>query len=112
MATVPFLVSYEGLLVGRPNIKSPIWKYFRFVLDNNGKPSNTDKPQCKRCCVTVARKTSNTTNLRVHLQQKHPQLYTELMKTSEKECSLSTSKPIDKALEDLFEAQTKLSSSL
>ena len=104
MATVPSLVSYEGLLVGKPNTKSPIWKYFRFVLDDNGKPSNTGKPQCKKCRATVARKTSNTTNLCVHLRQKRPQLYTELVKTSEKECSLSTSKTIDKMLKDLFEA--------
>ena len=110
MATVPSLVSDEGSLVDKPNTKSLIWKYFGFVPDDNGKPSNTDKPQCKICCATVATKTSNTTNLRVHLRQKHPQLYTELMKTSEKECSLSTSKTTDKTLKDLFEARTKLSS--
>ena len=105
MATVPSLVSDEGSLVDKPNTKSLIW---RFVPDDNGKPSNTNKPQCKICHATVAMKTSNTTNLRVHLLQKHPQLYTELMKTSEKECSLSTNKT--KTLKDLFEARTKLSS--
>ena len=110
MAMVPSLVSDEGLLVDKPNTKSLIWKYFGFVPDDNGKPSNTDKPQCKICRATVATKTRNITNLRVHLRHKHPQLYTKLMKTSEKECSLSTSKTTDKTLEDLFEAQTKLSS--
>ena len=110
MATVPSLVSDEGSLVDKPNTKSLIWKYFGFVPDDNGKPSNTDKPQCKICRATVTTKTSNTTNLCVHLQQKHPQLYIELMKTSEKECSLSTSKTTNNTLKDLFEARTKLSS--
>ena len=110
MAMVPFLVSDEGSLVDKQNTKSLIWKYFGFVPDNNGKPSNTDKPQCKICHATVTTKTSNTTNLRIHLQQQHPQLYTELMKTSEKECSLSTSKTTNKTLKDLFEARMKLSS--
>ena len=54
-------------------------------------------------------------NLHFHLRQKHPQLYAELMKTSEKECSLSTSKVRNKAsnktIKDLFNARTKLSSS-
>ena len=74
----------------------------------------TEKPQCKICRATVSTKMSNTTNLHFHLRQKHPQLYTELMKTSEKECSLSTSKAANKAstktIKDLFEARTKLSS--
>ena len=112
MAMVPSLVCYEGLFVDKPNTKSPIWKYFRFVPDDNGKPSNTNKPQCKICCTTVAMKTSNTTNLYVHLWQKDPQLYTELMKTSEKKCSSSTSKATKNRLRHLFEARTKLSNSL
>ena len=40
---VPSLVSYEGSLVDKLNTKSPIWKYFEFIPDNNRKPSNTDK---------------------------------------------------------------------
>ena len=115
MATSPSLASSEGSLVDKPNIKSAIWKYFGFIPDDNGKPSNIDKPQCKVCCATVATKTSNTTNLRVHLRQKHPQLFAEFMKTSEKECSssttMTTSKATDKTVKGLFEARTKLSSS-
>ena len=58
-------------------------------------------------------KTSNTMNLHFHLWQKHPQLHTELMKTSEcNSSSLSTSKASSKTVKDLFKAQTKLSSSL
>ena len=110
MATVPSLVSYKGSLVDKPNAKSPIWKYFGFVPNDNDKPSNTDKLQCKTCGATVTTKTSNTTNLRVHLLQKHPQLYTKLMKTGEKECSLSTSKATDKLLKGLVKARMKLSS--
>ena len=61
MATVPSLVSDEGSLVDKLNTKLLIWKYFGFVPDDNGKPPNTDKPQCKICHATVAMKTSNTT---------------------------------------------------
>ena len=106
-------VQAEVPLVNKHNTKSSIWKYFGFVPDDNGKPSNTDKPQCKVCLATVTMKTGNTTNLHVHLRQKHPQLYTELMKTSEKECNSSTSKEPtpSKTIKDLFEARTKLSSS-
>ena len=117
MATVPLEaeVQAEVSLVDKPNTKSTIWKYFGFVPDDNGKPINTEKPQCKICRATVSTKMSNTTNLHFHLRQKHPQLYAELMKTSEKECSLSTSKAANKAstktIKDLFEARTKLSSS-
>ena len=71
---------------------------FRICPDDNDKPSNTDKPQCKTCSATIAIKTSKITNLHIHLQQKHPQFYAELMKTS-----LSTSKATNKMLKDLFE---------
>ena len=111
MATVPLELS-EVLLVDKPNTKSTIWKYFRFVPDDNGKPINTDKPQCKICCATISTKTSNTTNLHFHLRQKHPQLHAELMKTSEcNSSSSSTSKTSSKTVKELFEARTKLSSS-
>ena len=98
MATVPSLVSYEGSCMDKSNAKSPIWKYFGFVPDNNSKPSNTNKPQCKICHTTVATKISNMTTLCVHLRRNHPQLYTKLMKTSEKECSSLTSKATNKTL--------------
>ena len=89
--------------------KSSIWKYFGFVPDKDGKPSNVEKPQCKICRATISTKTSNTTNLHVHLRQKHPQLYTGLMKTSGKESN--TTSVSSKTVKDLFEARTKLSSS-
>ena len=71
--------------------------------------SNVEKPQCKICRATISTKTSNTTNLHVHLRQKHPQLYTGLMKTSGKESN--TTSVSSKTVKDLFEARTKLSSS-
>ena len=82
---VPLELS-EVSLTDKPNTKSTICKYFGFVPDNNGKPINTDKPKCKICCATVSTKTSDATKLHFHLRQKHPQLFTELMKTSE--CSI------------------------
>jgi len=100
----------EVLLVDKPNTKSMIWN-FRFVTDENGRPSNIEKPQCRICHLTVLTKTSNTKNLHFHLQQKDPQVYVELSKAtseSEKDCSLTPSK----TAKEMFEAQTKLSTSL
>ena len=54
MATVPSLASEEGSLVDKANTKSAIWKYFSFVADDNGKPSNIEKLQCKVCRATVS----------------------------------------------------------
>ena len=111
MVTVPLELS-EVSLVDKQNTKSTIWKYFGFVPDDNGKPINTDKPQCKICRAAIPTKTSNTTNLHFYLWQKHPQLHAELMKTSEcNSSSSSTSKTFSKTVKDLFEARTKLSSS-
>ena len=116
MAMVPSemcKVQHEVTLVDKPNIKSSIWGSFGFVPDEDGKLSNVKKPQCKNCCMTISTKTSNTTNLHVHLCQKHPQLYTGQMKTSGKESNMMTSKErvSSKTLKNLFEARMKLSSS-
>lgn len=46
MVTLPLELS-EVSLVDKLNTKSTIWKYFRFVSDNNGKPINTNKLQCQ-----------------------------------------------------------------
>ena len=100
MAMVPSLVSYEGSFVDKSNTKSPIWKYcisnlYLTIMANH---QTLMKPQCKICHTTVTKKTSNMTTLCVHLRQNHPQLYTKLMKTSEKECSSLTSKVTNKTL--------------
>ena len=49
MATVPLEaeVQAEVSLINKPNAKSTIWKYFGFFPYENGKPINTEKPQCK-----------------------------------------------------------------
>ena len=65
-----FKVYLKVSLVNKPNNKLVIWKYFRFIPDGNGKPSNTDKPQYKACCATITMKTSNKTNSHIHLQQR------------------------------------------
>ena len=98
-------VQAEVSLVDKPNTKSAIWKCFGFVPGNNGKPISTEKPQCKICRATVSIKMSNTTNLHLHLQQKHPQLCAGLIKTSEKECSSLMSKAASKvSIKNLFVA--------
>ena len=89
MATIPMHVSgspssktssSEITLVDKLNTKSPIWKYFGFIPDTNGRPANINKPQCKQCHKEIQTKTSSTTNLFYHLEHKHPELYSELCK--------------------------------
>ena len=51
-------------------MKSFIWKYFRFVPDENGLP--TGNPRCRLCNLEVLAKDSNTSNLYSQLCHKHP----------------------------------------
>ena len=104
--------STELSLVSKPNCKSTIWKYFRFLPDLNGRPQDTNRPQCKICQAVVSTKTGNTSNLRFHLKQRHPQLYSEVIKNSSdtgKEPKEGAVK--SKTIEEHFEARTKLSTS-
>jgi len=94
-------------LVSKPNCKSAVWKYFGFRPDSNGKPDDMDKPLCKVCQTVVHAKTGNTSNLRFHLKQRHPQLFSEVMKNS-----LDVGKePKEKTIQEHFEAPSKLSTS-
>ena len=50
-------------------MKAFIWKYFRFIPDENGQ--STENPRCRLCDLEVLAKDSNTSNLYSHLCHKH-----------------------------------------
>ena len=63
-------------LVPNPGAKkSPVWEYFGFEADDEGKPVNKDRPICKKCPRTVATKSGNTSSLLLHLRNAHPEVY-------------------------------------
>ena len=65
-------------LVDKKNTKSPVWRYFAFEADANGKPKDIDKPKCKLCQEEVTAHFGNTSNLYTHVRNKHPSIYTDL----------------------------------
>lgn len=73
-----------------------IWNYFGVKSDESGKPvrEDIDKPVCKLCKKPVPAKRSNTTNLFHHLQEHHPDAYSEIVPSSSKVCKLKQKQPM------------------
>ncbi|KAL7374943.1 hypothetical protein ABVT39_009473 [Epinephelus coioides] len=57
-------------------VKSVVWEFFGFV---NKKQEKDEPPVCRRCLKKVPAPRANTSNLRAHLKEKHPDLFTEVM---------------------------------
>ena len=56
----------------KKNTKSKVWKYFGFVLNEDGSgPSDSDSPKCKLCLKNVSARWANTSNLLNHLKLHH-----------------------------------------
>ena len=68
-------------------MKSVIWNYSGVKGDESGKPvkEDIDKPVCKLCMKPVLAKKSNTMNLFHHLQEYHPDAYSEICSTEFKQ---------------------------
>ena len=68
-------------------MKSVIWNYSGVKGNESGKPvkEDIDKPVCKLCKKPVLAKRSNTTNLFHHLQEYHPDAYSEICSTEFKQ---------------------------
>jgi len=86
-------------LVSKPNCKLAVWKYFGFHPNSNGKPDDICKPLCKVCQTVVHAKMCSTSNLHFHLKQRHPQLFSEVMKNSLDICKKSKEKTIQEHFE-------------
>ena len=50
---------------------SPVWKYFGFTPDEEGRPTNCCFSKCKICFKDVSAKFGNTSNLLKHLWSHH-----------------------------------------
>ena len=68
----------ELTLIVKPKTKSAVWSFFCIESDSNGRPNNTNKPICCKCCEPVAASYGNTSNLFSHLRRKHPLLYAQI----------------------------------
>lgn len=74
-------------LVEKKNTKSPVWRYFAFEADTDGKPKDIDKPKCKLCQEDITARFGNTSNLYTHIRNKHPSIYTSLAKERQESSS-------------------------
>ena len=66
------------VLIAKKNTTSMVWKYFRFVANEDGMPSDSDTPRCRLCHKGVSAKWSNTSNLISHLKLHHGNEYREI----------------------------------
>ena len=69
----------ESTLIVKPKTKLLVWNFFRVESDNDGCPSNTNKPICCKSLEPVAANYGNTSNLFNHLRCKHPLIYAKFM---------------------------------
>ena len=60
-----------------PRLVEKADKYFVYVANRKGKPTDTTKPICKRCFKSVMTKGANTSNLAKHLADRHADLFKE-----------------------------------
>ena len=56
-------------------VSSNVWTLFGFTKQTDQKD---EKPICRTCLKKVPAPLANTTNLRFHLQQNHPELYAKV----------------------------------
>ena len=70
----------EYVLVTKPHTTSKVWAHFWLKSNKDGLPNSAEikKPICCHCHKIVSVKKSNTTNWFTHLQESHPEIYTEL----------------------------------
>ena len=73
----------DYVLVTKPHTITKVWAHFGLKGNKDGLPDTAEieKPICRHCHKTVSAKRSNTTNLFTHLQDNHPEIYTELSAT-------------------------------
>ena len=83
--------------ISKKNTKSPVWKYFGFTPDEEGRPTNCCFPKCKICFKDVSAKFVNTSNLLKHLRLDHVSEFGEITRAQEAQsvesiCRLSLKK--------------------
>ena len=76
--TVELVVSVDNRLVKKKNTTSIIWDFFGIRIAD--KEIKNPPTFCLTCKTQVANKGSNTSNLFMHLKQKHPVIHAEAIK--------------------------------
>ena len=89
-------ISGLGLYVGFKGSNGPVWKYFKFELDENRRPVD---PNCIVCLLCAPRKTvaysKTPTNLKQHLQNKHPVEFADIVRSEEQKMNRKQSSIMD-----------------
>ena len=62
-----------------PRLKNKIWKYFGFLVDNNGDTMATSEEAICELCDEWIRCSNNATNLLTHLKHHHLTEYDEIV---------------------------------
>ena len=77
-------ISGLGFYASFKSSKGPVWKYFNFELDENGRPVDPNWVVCLLCAPfkTVAY-SKMPTNLKQHLQNKHPVEFADTVRSEE-----------------------------
>ena len=75
-------------LVSKPNATSAVQEHFGFKPNDCGEPLNLDEPVYRICCKTAATKSSNTTNMHLHLKHNHPMQFSQLGKQTTTKATL------------------------
>ena len=65
-------------LIPKKNTKSPVWNYFGFTPDDEGRPTNYCFPKCRLCFKDVSAKFGNTSNLMKHLRLHHHDEFSDI----------------------------------
>jgi len=86
-------------LVAKPKSTAPVWAYFGFRSDEDGKIIDETHVVCKICQRGIMSKGGNTSNLMSHLKSNHPLAYSKLenSRKRKRESELSEAvKPLNK----------------
>ena len=70
----------EENLIKKPHTTSVVWNYFGVKANEHGIPieDEIEEPICRVCKKVVPAKQSNTSNLFRHLQDHHPEIYSDI----------------------------------
>ena len=68
----------QSCTIAKKNTTLMVWKYFGFVANKDGTPSDSDTPRCRLCHKGVSAKWSNISNLTSHLKLHHGNEYHEI----------------------------------
>ena len=75
----------NDLFPPKKRLRSAVWEHFGYKKDAQGLVKDDGYPICKTCRRSVSAKGSNTSNLRQHLFDHHPDLHAKVVKVSKQQ---------------------------